>query len=56
MYLSVFECWILNRVPPILDDTPIILDRSKAEVSLGSAPGNDLITEGVSAHQCKFVR
>ena len=57
MYVSVFECWILSRVPPILGDTPIVLDRNKAEVSLGSGPGNDLvIKEGFSAEQLKFVR
>ena len=57
MYVSVFECWILSRVPPILGDTPIVLDRNKAEVSLGSDPRNDLvIKEGFSAEQLKFVR
>ena len=44
-------------MPPILGDTPIVLDRNKAEVSLGSDPGNDVvIREGFSEQQLKFIR
>ena len=58
VYVSIFECWVLNRLPPVLGDEPIVLDRAKTEVSLGSGEDNGEVRpeQGFSSRHCKFVR
>ena len=43
IYVSIFECWVLNRVPAILGDEPLVLDSRKKSVKLGSGDGNDIV-------------
>ena len=58
IYISIFECWVLNRVPAILGDEPLVLDSRKISVTLGSGDENDFVIreKSFSVNHLKFNR